>query len=141
MAIGTVQELGRSRAGKPTVKVDGKLYFAGKCNIDGLQVGSKIDFTSNSFTTDSGKELWGLQSWKPVSNGAAPAQHSPTALDDADRPFISNVVAHAIQAGHIKTPAEIAGWARAAQRALRLLKSTEPDLDDELPERFYGAES
>jgi hypothetical protein len=36
-------------------------------------------------------------------------------------PFVSNVVAHAIQVGTIKTPEEISKWAKAAYDAAQAL--------------------
>jgi len=44
-------------------------------------------------------------------------------------PFVSNTVAHAIQAGAIKEPAHIGKWAKAAADTAIALLATEPEED------------
>lgn len=130
MAIGTVQGFPESRNGKPQIKIDGAYYFVGRCDVSSLKKGDRIDFTFNTFG-DNGK-LKGLQNWAlangaPQTNGQMNgAAHSASALDDQDRPAISNWVAHAIAAGHIKSPTEIKAWALASQEALQALKGAKP---------------
>lgn len=140
MSIGTVNELGRSQNGKPKAKIDGKWYFLGRCNPDGLNVGMKVEYEGDSFTTPSGKQLLGLKSWKaaPQSNGSGNAS---AVSDDAEMRFISNCVGSAITAGTIKDPIELTKWAVAAKGALQALKgkhAADPEFNDDLPENFYG---
>lgn len=45
-------------------------------------------------------------------------------------PFVSNTVAHAIQAGAIKEPGEIGKWAKAAADTAVALLNTEPSEED-----------
>ncbi len=118
MTTGTFQEFARSRKGAPQVKIDGKYYYVGKCNVDGLTQGARIEFSSNTFG-DNGT-LHGLQTWKLAdapqkSNGAAPPQGAPAAAFDGDMlRYASNVVANAISAGLIKVPKDITPWFWAA---------------------------
>jgi hypothetical protein len=133
VTIGTVQEFARSKKGAPQVKIDGKYYYVGKCNIDGMSVGDRIEFESNAFG-DRGT-LFGLQTWKmsgpvqPKSNGhAAPA---PTFDGDMLR-YASNVVANAIQAGLIKEPKHITPWFWAAMDCPKA-SDDEPPFNDEIP--------
>lgn len=135
MAIGTVNEFCQSRSGKPQVKIDGAYYFVGKCNIDGMSVGDKIEFESNLF--GDRMTLKGLQTWKRAQ-GAAPAAANGNGArvinavsDDATMRFISNVVGSAITAGTIKDPKDIAPWYRAAKAAATL--RADPELDDDIP--------
>lgn len=48
-------------------------------------------------------------------------------------PFVSNTVAHAIQAGLIKESAQIGGWAKAAADTAVALVATEPSEDSDIP--------
>lgn len=125
--IGTVQEIGKSNSGKPKVKIEGKYYSAGRCSIDGMSVGMKVDFSSSTFDWN-GKTMYGLESWKPVGNGAPAGNGSQGApSDDAVMRFISNCVGQAIAAGTIKEPGDITIWYQAAKRAATL----QPEFDDE----------
>ena len=133
MAIGIVNEFARSKKGAPQVKIDGKYYFVGKCNIDGLNVGDRIDYTANTFG-DRGT-LLGLQTWKlmePAKNGyGTPDKVNPAVSDDAEMRFISNCVGQAIAAGTIKIPSDIAPWFAAAKAALK--QPTADNFDDGPP--------
>lgn len=133
MAVGTVNEFCQSRNGKPQVKIDGKYYFVGKCNIEALSVGDKIEFEFNKFGNQG--TLYGLQTWKPVraANGS-PAHTDNAVSDDATMRFISNVVGSAIVAKTITEPGQIRAWYRAA-KAAALLKA-DPELDDDIPEDY-----
>lgn len=131
MTTGTVQEFTRSKKGAPQVKIDGKYYYVGKCNIDGMQVGDRLDFESNVFG-DRGT-LYGLQTWKlmqsvPKTNGAA----APTAIDGDQLRYASNVVANAIQAGLIKEPKDITKWYWGAMDSMTATDD-EPPFNDEIP--------
>lgn len=134
MAIGTVNEFCRSRSGKPQVKIDGAYYFVGKCNIDGMAVGDKIDFESNLF--GDRMTLKGLQTWKKAGNAPPKANGNAGAVsDDAEMRFISNVVGSAITSGAIKKPSEIAAWYLGAKSAMTAIDDDEgmPPFDDEIP--------
>lgn len=107
---------------KPTakslvIKSGGKEYFAKKdSGLDG-KVGSTIEAETKQ-SNYNGKDYVWIEKWKAASN-AAPAQGSfnPTGINLAFLPFVSNVVAHAIQCGRIESPAEIQAWADAAYTA------------------------
>lgn len=136
MTIGTFQEFARSRKGAPQVKIDGKYYFVGKCNVDGLTPGDKIEFESNTFG-DRGT-LHGLNTWKLAgapqkANGAA-ANHSPApaAVDGDLLRYASNVVANAIQAGLVKNPKDITPWYWAAMECPNA-QDDEPPFNDDIP--------
>jgi hypothetical protein len=117
---GTVTAMGVSKNGKPTVTVDGKLYYSGRCTLTDVKVGDRISFEASSFGTRG--DLWGLDSWGKVSGAvgstAPPASH-PRASDDAEMRFISNCVGQAIAAGTIEKPDEIDAWFQAARDALK----------------------
>lgn len=138
MTVGTFQEHARSKKGAPQVKIDGKYYFVGKCNIDGLTPGDRIEFESNTFG-DRGT-LLGLNTWKLAgapqrSNGAAPAaaaSAAPSVVDGDQLRYASNVVANAIQAGLIKEPREITKWYWGAMDSLHA-SDDEPPFNDDGP--------
>lgn len=142
---GTVQKRGQSKSGKPTITIDGQLYYAGKTDLAGLMAGDRIQYSATEFGERGG--LWGLdKGWKVLQtasppsqmpgNSAAPAP-SPAATHakmgspviDAERPAISNWVANAITAGLIKTPGDIAQWVQSAKEALRADTSFGTDRD------------
>lgn len=137
MAVGTFQEHARSRKGAPQVKIDGKYYFVGKCNIDGLTPGDKIEFESNTFG-DRGT-LHGLQTWRLAgtpqrSNGhaPAPAAAAPSSVDGDHLRYASNVVANAIQVGLIKEPRDITKWYWGAMESMNA-SDEEPPFNDDIP--------
>jgi hypothetical protein len=149
---GQVQAKEFTKNGKPKVKIGGNWYFAGRCDVSSLNAGQMIEFDWSEFGEPNertgrkprGLNNWGLINSAPASNGAN--GHAPSsALDDADRPFISNIVAHAIAAGLIKEPEQLEKWAQAAQGAMRALKGERPrqpprqhdDLPGDMPESFY----
>lgn len=110
---------------KPTAKslvlsCGGREYFAKKdSGLDG-KVGATIEADTKQ-SNYNGKDYVWIEKWKIASNGATPqaAQPSFTAagINLAFLPFVSNVVAHAIQCGRIETPTEIQAWADAAYTA------------------------
>lgn len=134
MPTGTVTAIGQSSTGKPQVSIDNQKYSTGKTPLNGLKVGDRINFDSNS-SFYNGKEVWFLNGWKiaqdvdtkyPPSQGqsqqnASPAVSTvvPGAIADIERPAISNWVAAAISAGLIKGPDEIYRWVNKAKDALR----------------------
>ena len=117
--IGTVEEVTKTKSGKALrVKLAGTWY--GGFLDSGLDkaVGKTIEA---QITPDKGWGL-GIGQW---SYSQAPAQPSPanTAVkpSNGDRwwlPFVSNQVAHAIQAGRIQTPADMNAWAKAAKECV-----------------------
>jgi hypothetical protein len=154
-------ELGMSQNNKPKVKIDNLWYSAARTDISGMQPGMKIEFEGNQFTTDSGRQMWGLNKWKVMRNavtgapqqasngGVLPFSVTGPGLDVTMLPFISNTIAHAIQAGLIKTPADLAPWVMGAKTALTasaparkaerpIQTMADPDFDDDLPPSTYG---
>lgn len=109
---------------KPTakslvIKSGGREYFAKKdSGLDG-KVGSTIEAETKQ-SNYNGKDYVWIEKWKAASS-AAPTQpqgsFTPTGINVAFLPFVSNVVAHAIQCGRIENPAEIQAWADAAYTA------------------------
>lgn len=146
MPTGTVTAIGQSSTGKPQVTIDGTKYSAGKTNIQGMQVGDKISYDSNS-SNFNGRDIWFLNSWKllegaskyPLPNQQATSLPPPAASNrpvgagspvlDVERPAISNWVAAAIASGAIKTPADILQWVTDAKHALRVDTSFGTDKD------------
>jgi hypothetical protein len=123
---------------KPTAKslvltCAGKEYFAKKdSGLDG-KVGSTIEVETKASDYNGKSYVW-IEKWKTAPNGAAaaPAQGSFTAsgVNLAFLPFVSNIVAHAIQAGYIQMPADIQKWASTAYSVAHDLKAGP---DDDIP--------
>ncbi len=156
--IGTVQELGARKNGKPKVKIDGIWYFAGRCDISTVKPGNVLDFTFSEFGEPrNGKRMRGLDNWAFTSQASIPhaaevqdkrgEPASSNYIDEAELRFISNVVGSDISAKTILVGPEVTGWALAAQEALRALKGepiravsyedsenpAPPDFDDKVP--------
>lgn len=140
--FGTVQERCSSRNGKPQLKINGKYIFVGRCNTDGIDKGSQVEYETNTFG-DGGK-LTGLLSIRLAQPNGAPRSNgsqapSPASFFDGDElRFISNVVGSAIMAKSAASPTDVKGWALAAREALEALKGapaqrTEHPFNDDLP--------
>ena len=130
--IGTITFKGLNKNQKMTVHIDGKVYYPGRLDVSGIQVGDKLDFNAVAFGAKG--DLWGLQSWKllegaskypastpnPIVNAApTPSQAVSGGIMDAERPCISNWGAELIKAGIIKDPVDLGIWVNAAKLALR----------------------
>lgn len=161
---GVIQAVEYSKKGAPKFKINNSWYYAGRCKVEGLHVGAEIEFESNLFGEQN--NLNGLQWWKPArgggqsapagnpaqrpSNGATAPSCAPA--DALYLPFISNTVAHAIQAGLIKAPADVTAWVLGAKAAMSAKVVTtngvsqarhpqsmvDPEFDDDLDAAFYG---
>lgn len=165
MAIerGQVQAKEFTKNGKPKLKIGGQWYFATRIDVSKIEQGQSIEFDWAEFgdpNERTGKRPRGINNFAPlpagtpVSNGANGHAHPASNLDDQDRPAISNWVAHAIQAGLIKSPTDIRAWALASQEALQALKGAKPaprqpassaspqklptDFEGDMPEGFYA---
>lgn len=121
---------------KPTAKSlvitsNGKEYFAKKnSGLDGM-AGSTIEAETEASDYNGKHYVW-IQKWKKAE--AAPAAPAPAPRSEpqpsfnadginlAFLPFVSNCVAHAIQAGKVETPQELQRWAQAAYSAANSLK-------------------
>lgn len=133
--IGTVSEMGESKSHKPKFKIDGRWYSAGKCPVNGLGVGLKIEFEPSEYQYD-GKTYYGLESWRPVPQGPSPGDDARTAprapvaalegLSEAELRFISNVVGSAITSGACKAPSDIGQWFRSAKAAVKAFDEDVP---------------
>ncbi len=158
---GTVTARGQSKTGKPTITIDGKLYYAGRTDLAGLVSGDRLEFTATAFG-DRGN-LYGIdKGWKlvqgaqrypqqpPQSNGIAspsaplrpdqvwpapsvgvPVNRLGAPVQDSERPAISNWIAAAIAAGKIESCVDILPWVRAAKQALR--EDDEFQTDKDIP--------
>lgn len=121
----TIDSVGPSKSGKALrIKANGSWYGAKKDS--GLTQGMTID----AEVSNGDYGAW-IDKWKAVNGSAAP-QSSPAGLP-AGSPvagqapsggaapvwgnFVSNQVAHAIQAGLITSPEQIKIWAAAAKQA------------------------
>jgi len=114
---GKVEQLTKSKTGKSwRVLISGTWYGANFDSKIDSQLGKIVDFEF-----DDGKYGPWLETWGPDLTPSAPVPQAATVptgqSSGADRfymPFVSNVVAHGIAAGVIKTPADINQWAKAA---------------------------
>ena len=134
--IGTVQEKGLSKNGKPKIKIDGKWYFAGRCDISQIYPKNVVEFSSSTF--GEGGKFNGLESIVAAAN-TQPAQSKAAEpspyIDEAEMRFISNVVGSAITAKSCDSPDQVLSWAKAAQGALHALKTPMSD-ESENPADF-----
>lgn len=120
----TIESIKTNPSGKScVVKASGKDYFA-KPNI-GLAVGMTIDAETEVSEYNGKQNVW-IKKYKASNESAA--QGSASAELPASRNggnpaaplwgnFVSNQVAHAIQAGLITDPSQIKLWAAAAKQA------------------------
>lgn len=119
----TIESVGPSKSGKALrVKAGGKWYGANKDS--GISSGMTIE----AEVEDGEFGLW-INKWKAVNGSAAPQGHPVTEPRTASSSagtagaapvwsnFVSNQVAHAIQAGLIQSPEQIKLWAAAAKQA------------------------
>lgn len=104
---------------KPTakslvLKCGDREYFAKKDS--GISAGMTIEAETKTSEYNGKSYVW-VEKWKQASNGSAAPQSAPqdaSGVNMAFMPFVSNVVAHAIQAGRIQTPDDLGKWAQAA---------------------------
>lgn len=146
-AIGYVQEIGQTQAGKPKVKIAGHWYFLGRISVLPIQ-GQNVKVSYSTFGDRN--NLRGVESWEPATSpdiGAVPAAASPMSpqasssaavpyIDEAQMRFISNVVGNAIAAGALKDPNQVTTWFRAAKKALASTDAV--PFDDDLDSRNTG---
>jgi hypothetical protein len=162
---GVVQATEFTKKGAKKFQISGQWYYAGRCKVDGLDVGSEIEFAFTEFGEDQGRgRLKGLDWWKPIRNnhpsgqGSAPRGDSGTPQKPQERVSqvvtitevdllrsVSNVVGSACAGGAVKSPEELEKWFVAAWAGL--LRKPQPlerepgsddEPNDELPESFYG---
>jgi len=158
---GPIQSVSDSKSGKTlSVKVNDKFYSTKNWDFRNM-VGATIEFVPdvsewqgntivwiNDYTTPAmtaDDRMNQASASAPAATGPAQApQATPTPNGDPMRylPMTSNVVAHAIAAGVITKPNEIAAWSRAAFAAAKLLiepaaakvmGSSSEDFDDDIP--------
>ena len=157
---GVVQATEFTKKGAKKFQISGQWYYAGRCKVDGLDVGSEIEFNFAEFGEDQGRgRLKSLEWWKPLKgnpsqqpaprNGAA-TPHKPqdrvstvVTITDVDLlRSVSNVVGSACAAGTVKSPEELEKWFVAAWSGLMRKDppaKSEPDFDDDLDAAFYGS--
>jgi hypothetical protein len=114
---GTVQKRGVSKKGSPMLTIDGKLYFAGKCDVSTLRVGDRISFDGHAFSEDG--KLWSIDSYTLIEaerkyapsagNASIPLPETPE-ISEPHLRFISNCVGSALLAKTVTTPEEIDTW-------------------------------
>lgn len=126
----TVENVTPAKTGKSLrIKANGDWYGAKKDS--GISSGMTIE--ADVEDGDFGK--W-IQKWRPIQAAStpttAPAASRPAAAPAGNgaapwwMPFVSNVTAHAIQAGYVQTPAQIEAWAWAARLAAQKLETDIP---------------
>lgn len=167
---GVIEDAKMSQSGKSLgLKVGGKWYSTKEFHWQS-QIGQQVSFIGNYQSFGDGGVTWandivlsnapGPNSMAPPPQPSAPSARaqgysppasysgggqqpaSPAAM--AYMPFVSNTVAHAIQAGVIKSPEEIYAWAQKAfdtaknlvegrQRVTAELPAHSDDFDDDIP--------
>jgi hypothetical protein len=120
----TIENVKTNPSGKScVVKAGGKDYLAKPAM--GLAPGMTIEAELKESFFNGKTNVW-IEKYKAVNGSAAPqagpgAGHSSTATPAGAAPvwlpFASNTVAHAINAGIIKEPADVKAWAAAAKQA------------------------
>lgn len=137
-ASGIVRSKKFSNSGAAMFAIGGKTYFVSRdVPMQGLEPNANIEFEWEEFGDDRGRgrprtiTRWrmaqaGYGGGEPQRTGNA-GNASQSRSDGASQaapsdalylPFISNTVAHAIQAGLIKQPLDLTGWVLAARMAL-----------------------
>lgn len=143
MPQGTVQAIGKSRSGKPTVTVDGQIYSASKVDLSGMQVGDRIEMDTAS-SDYNGAKIWFLNGYKllqaaqkypphqqaqtPISAPTQPVGAS-SGVSEPERIFAYGVVTEAIKASLVKDRVDLGLWACAAVHAIRFAGTDWPDGD------------
>ena len=134
---GTVTKFAQTKNGKPTIYIDSKMYFVGRCDVSGLGVGDRIDFDAHAFSEDG--KLWGLDKWGKlpkdngdmrVTGGSAPAPFHPYetpttgggSWDEPMRQTCSNIINGLAHAGTLKNLDEVEMWVVAIAAAFERLK-------------------
>lgn len=115
------------------LKAGGKEYFAKKDS--GISQGMTIEAETED-SDYNGKHYCWVKKWKQVQQTAAtpsPQTGAGSGLVSGGSggatwwmPFVSNTVAHAIQAGIIQNPQQIDAWAVAARLAAQKLETEIP---------------
>lgn len=113
----TIESVGPSKTGKSLrVKANGDWYGA---KLDsGIKQGATIEATI--IDGDYGPQI---REWREASTPAGKTNGAPST--NWWMPFVSNTVAHAIQAGLIKEPKEVGPWAVAAMQTAIALEEVE----------------
>lgn len=92
-----------------------------------------------TYEVETKPEKWGDQMVQVIKGIKSNGHAAPSSGDKWWMPFVSNTVAHAIQAGLIKGPGEISTWARAARNVAEDLPklpakpASFEDMDDDIP--------
>lgn len=110
------------------VTAGGKDYFAKKDS--GITAGMTIDVETED-SEYNGKNYCWIKKWKAMAAQTPDQPASPPKGQQASTglwwmPFVSNVTAHAIQAGLITEPRQLEGWATAARNAAHKLDTDIP---------------
>jgi hypothetical protein len=121
--VSTVQKKEFTKNGAAKYQIDGGWYFLSRgVQNQGLEPGASINFKWEEFGDDRGRgRPRTITSWAPAqqqSSGRSNGSSSASTPDALILPFISNTVAHAIQAGLIKTPADLLPWVIGAKLAI-----------------------
>jgi hypothetical protein len=156
---GVVQATEFTKKGAKKFQISGQWYYAGRCKVDGLDVGSEVEFNFAEFGEDQGRgRLKGLEWWKPIpkgqaANGASQAEYARQAtVKQGGRPAgnpqdrvstvvtitdvdvlrsVSNIVGSACAAGTVKSPEELEKWFVAAWAGL--LRKEPPATKERIP--------
>lgn len=126
-ASGTIQQAKMSQSGKSLSVLINEVWYSTKAFELNTMVGATIDFEYSTSEFNGNKMNW-LNAYTPVTqqggNQSAPQQQTPApsgSSGELPMPFISNVVAHAIQANKIQNPSDITAWANGALQAYQQL--------------------
>jgi hypothetical protein len=141
MTVGVVETVKDSQSGRSLwVTVSGQRFL---CKENGIRnfIGKEIIFEPSS-SEHQGKTYHWINNFQPsdtsefsppVNRGTPETRPKPAIEPMALLPITSNLTAHAIQAGLIKTPGEIHAWAAAAFAAAKAIMKPGDDFDDEIP--------
>lgn len=145
---GVVQAIEFTKKGAKKFQISGSWYYAGRCKVDGLEVGSEIEFAFQEFGEDQGRgRLKGLDWWKLITRGQSQSRQNESrkpqeristvvTITDVDvLRSVSNVVGSACAAGTVKTPEELQEWFVAAWAGLQ--RKSYPRRPDRDPEDDY----
>lgn len=123
MNTGTISQVTLAKTGKSyRVKIGNDWFGAKKdSGLNEQSAGKTITYETETGEYGTWITKWGSANGSTGAGNPVPAP--TTGVNLAFLPFVSNVVAHAIQCGRIEGPAEIQAWADAAYSAAHNLKA------------------
>ena len=125
----TVQSIAPPKPGGRNYSVSATNGERYSTNAPGIEqtAGKSIDAQVGSFTTRQGKQIPTIESFTVVEQPRAVVSQQQTDAAPWWWPSVSNVWAHAIQSGLVKSPEDLKQWSAAVRAAAEDMTIDEPD--------------